>query len=239
MTRACLVAGLLALLPAASSARQKAWVLHQSMPLSPFTTAQTVIVSGKGVKVAGGARNGFVLDPDYVVSYFDDTSRQCFEAPYEELGRKYGVNKVSPQLGKKLPGYLRYVEKTDKHRKIAGLNATLYLVRSIDSDKVRKEVWLTQDLKIPRKAGDFLCATVGLPPQAGVPVELTQLKDERGKITRDKMLETLTAEQTTVSDAVYKKPAGYKRVKEELSFMLNNKNTKEDLTDLMAEPAER
>jgi len=204
------------------------WLLQQLNPKSPYSQSQVVLINEEGVNVAADDVKLFVVPPDYLVSFYNRSSRECYRATAKEWTSKYGARPFS-QSGKWM--------KKGINAKIDSLPANQYFMMQGPKDKagVQREIWTTEAIKTSPNVIAVLQHICGLAQGSvkGVPLKVTRFLDGGHK---EVLLHTISVRRIATPKNAFVEPIGYKKVKSEIELMMNyDKNS--GLKDLLDDKA--
>ena len=139
----------------------------------------------------------------------------------------------------------RFDTKVAGNTKLHGLNCSrvLLLNKKRGTQQQVGEMWMTEDLQLPRQITDMLCSTIAIPPGFGVPIRITLapgfIDSEGEKVAiKNPYLELKDDSRVFVEVSKFKVPNGYVKAKSYADFMFSSdgKLTEEEFEDFFRQP---
>lgn len=210
---------------ASASASEKGWMLEQVNTYAP-AGQWNVILSEKGIKAGDGTFALVFAAPNFDAVMENDKTKQYTLLTRKEWVRTFVKGGTSWKDDDKQPRTLKLGTKSGH---IAGFHVQQYIQSEFGSPS--KEVWITSDIKLPKKNCTVLNQLCDAPHCQGVPLRVVRLN---GHGKKEVLLNTLEAKQISVADSTFTPPKGYKREKTTTALLLTVGQGKE-FSDMLTE----
>lgn len=189
--------------PAKGKKKVYGWKLSQT---GAYTGNFSTYLSPVGMKVEAESLVTVIRLPDLHFCVYNPDNHTYAESDYEEWSDRFENAKAPEPL-----------IKTGKSKVIAGIKTELYIRRAVEGGMEKLEMWLSRDLapseKVARVWGGFNL----VPGGAGVPLRVIKIMPDG---SRSIAIDTKSAKRVLLSETIFLRPKGYKKVDNELEVAL-------------------
>ncbi|HEY9777361.1 MAG TPA: hypothetical protein V6C81_26600 [Planktothrix sp.] len=178
---------------------------------SSFSGQQHCYLCKKGVRIESTLIDTIIDFDKGTVTMFKDSLKSYCTMTYDQWKGQFAQNKNKLKKEREI--------KKGITAKISGVEAVQYLLLNKDRTEkhLSEEYWTASPKEIPAKFTAPLSELVGLPPELGVPLRVTQRKRDGRTLN---VLETLKVTRSTFGPKLLQCPSGYKQVKDAVSLVL-------------------
>lgn len=216
---------------AAVAATESGWVLHQTSQENPLFNRQVSTITNHAAKIDCGEMAGYIEKPFEQFELFNSKTHQCMTVHIDEMSKKLGTDRICPFIDHRDKKYRLYVKSTTKTDMIAGFHATEFEVRETVQNIVRKRVWVTYDLHLPKPLCAAVCKFIGFPVTVGFPLRQIAYRFSQQRT----LVDTQKAERRKIDNTIFEKPTGYKRATNEMAFFINSGNESDEIDAMFAD----
>lgn len=221
---------------AASGRNRDVWVIRQS---SNFAGTIFSELASDALRMRMGSMGLTIITkaPKWDALIYRDKSKAYIDMPYKNWDKSFLLGNRSSSKQNGSPIFI--VKRTGNEIQIAKCRAyeCLVLKKEETNSGVREEkvfqVWVAKDIKAPLPIAQMFCAHLRVPAQSGIPLQVNRFIN--GKPVS--ALETILIEKHSVPTSTFGSLPGYRKVKDELELVMEERDQSQDIEDLLDEPS--
>lgn len=166
-------------------------------------------VSSRGVRFKHKSFTAIIKAPEFDATIFNATTRKYTSVPYSVWMKRYGSRGS------------RTMKPLDRAKKIVGFNTRVYRCPTRNRDMI-KELWMTEELKLPEQLTTFMSNVMNVPQAKGLPLKIIVFR--KGQVPLVEW-EVVACKKAPVSDTQFAVPANFKKVESEMDLLMKDEES--------------